>query len=104
MKSLIHLTTLVGKVATSLMEDSTFLTSTYSFTFEDNTGALIIATIPRITPHSKYIAALYQFFPKNVTNGFVHIFKVARDQNKTDLVTKGLECQFQSLWTLLIGW
>ena len=39
MRSLIPLKTLVGEVAKSLMEDSTFLTNTYSSVFENNNGA-----------------------------------------------------------------
>ena len=105
MRSLIPLKTLVGEVAASLMEDSTFLTNTFSSVFEDNNGALILATTPRMTPRSKHIAVPYHFFREHVTNGTVQIFKVESDQNKADIFTKGLErVKFQSLRTLLMGW
>ena len=105
MQSLILLKTLVGEVAASLMENSTFLTNTYSSVFEDNNGSLILATVPRMTPHSKHIAVPYHFFLKHVAKGTVKIFKVASDQDKADLFTKSLDCvKFQSLWTLLMGW
>ena len=105
MRSLLPLKSLVGEVAASLMEDSTFLTNTYSLVFEDNNGALILATAPKMTPRSKHIAVPYHFFREHVKNGTIQIFKVASDQNKADLFTKGLDkIKFQSLRTLLMGW
>ena len=105
MRSLLPLKSLVGEVAASLMEDSTFLTNTYSSVFEDNNGALILAIAPKMTPLSKHIAVPYHFFCEHVKNGTIQIFKVASDQNKADLFTKGLDkIKFQSLWTLLMGW
>ena len=87
------------------MEDSTFLTNTYSSVFEDNNGALILATVPRMTPRSKHIAVPYHFFREHVAKGTIQIFKVASDRNKADLFTKGLErVKFQSLRALLMGW
>lgn len=105
MRSLIPLKSLVAEVAASLLDDPTFLTSTYSSVFEDNNGALILATVPRMTPRSKHIAVPYHFFREHVTNGTVQIFKVASDQNKADLFTKGLDkIKFQALRSLLMGW
>ena len=105
MQSLIPLKTLVAEVAASLMEDPTFLTNTYSLVFEDNNGALILTTVPRMTQRSKHIAVPYNFFCEHVANGTVQIFKVTSDENKADLFSKGLECvKFQSLLRFLMRW
>lgn len=76
MRSLLPLKSLVEEVTSSLMNDPTFLTSTYSSVFEDNNGALILATSPRMTPRSKHIAVPYHFFREHVANGTINIFKV----------------------------
>ena len=91
LRSLLPLKTLVGEVAASLMENSTFLTTTYSSVFEDNNGALLLAQSPRITPRSKHIAVPYHFFREHVTNGTLQILKVASEVNPADLFTKGLD-------------
>jgi hypothetical protein len=105
LRSLIPLKSLVHEVASSLMDDATFLTTTYSSVFEDNNGALILATVPRMTPRSKHIAVPYHFFREHVTKGTIKIFKVESSVNTADLFTKGLDrVKFQALRLLLMGW
>jgi hypothetical protein len=105
LRSLLPLKTLVAEVAASLMDDPSFLTSTYSSVFEDNNGALLLAQTPRITPRSKHIAVPYHFFREHVTNGTIQIHKVASDVNLGDLFTKGLDrIKFQALRKMLMGW
>ena len=105
LRSLLPLKTLVAEVAASLMDDSTFLTTTYSSVFEDNNGALILAQSPRITPRSKHIAVPYHFFREHVREGTLQILKVASEVNLGDLFTKGLDrIKFQALRKLLMGW
>jgi hypothetical protein len=52
LRSLLPLKTLVAEVATSLLDDPTFITKTYSSVFEDNNGALLLAQTPRMSPRS----------------------------------------------------
>jgi hypothetical protein len=105
MRSLIPLKSLVGEVAASLMEDPTLLTNLYSSVFEDNNGALILATVPRMTPRSKHIAVPYHFFREHVAAGTVMIFKIDTTLNTADIFTKGLDkVKFQALRALLMGW
>ena len=105
LRSLIPLKSLVHEVASSLMDDATFITTTYSSVFEDNNGALILATVPRMTPRSKHIAVPYHFFREHVTKGTIKIFKVESSVNTADLFTKGLDrVKFQALRLLLMGW
>ena len=105
LRSLLPLKTLVAEVAASLLDDPTFLTSTYSSVFEDNNGALLLAQSPQITPRSKHTAVPYHFFREHVANGTLQIHKVASEINPADLFTKGLDrIKFQALRKLLMGW
>jgi hypothetical protein len=105
LRSLIPLKSLVAEVADSLLDDPTFLTKTYSSVFEDNTGALLLAQTPRMSPRSKHIAVPYHFFREHVANGTIQIHKVASEVNPADLFTKGLDrVKFQALRKLLMGW
>ena len=105
LRSLIPLKSLVVEVADSLLDDPTFLTKTYSSVFEDNTGALLLAQTPRMSPRSKHIAVPYHFFCDHVANGTIQIHKVASEVNPADLFTKGLDrVKFQALRKLLMGW
>ena len=65
MRDLIPLRTLVDKVK-DLIGASTLPCRTYSKVFEDNNGALILASTPRMTPRSKHIAVKYHFFKEHV--------------------------------------
>jgi hypothetical protein len=105
MRSLLPLKSLVSEVASSLRKDPTALTSLYSSVFEDNNGALILATMPRMTPRSKHIAVPYHFFREHVTASTIKSFKIATDENQADIFTKGLDrIKFQALRKLLLGW
>ena len=65
MRDLIPLRTLVDKVK-DLIGASTLPCRTYSKVFKDNNGTLILASTPRMTPHSKHIAVKYHFFKEHV--------------------------------------
>ena len=105
LRSLLPLKELVREVASSLMSDPSFITTTYSSVFEDNNGALTLATVPRMTPRSKHIAVPYHFFREHVANGSLQILKIASENNKGDIFTKGLDHnKFHTLRFLLMGW
>ena len=60
--------------------------------FEDNEGALKLATMLLMTSRSKHIAVKYHFFREKVLNPLANIDveKVHTDENKADIFTKGL--------------
>ena len=77
----------------------------YSTAFEDNNGALILATTKKMTPRSKHIAIKYHHFKQAVYNGFVKIVKVNSEKQLADIFTKGLgTIKFQANRLLLCGW
>ena len=72
--------------------------------YEDNNGAIIVATSPRMTPTSKHIAVKYHWFRQQVGKEFV-IQKIESENQKADIFTKGLQGQiFVSISKLLCGW
>ena len=79
--------------------------------FEGNNGAPAVATMPKITPQSKFFAVKLQFFKEHVSNassnlqGEVHIQKIAVNKQLADIMTKDLfEDKFVPLRDLLMGW
>ena len=69
----------------------------HSVVFEDNNGALGLATSPRLTPRTKHIAVKYHFFKSHIgvrqENGRdvgIAIIKIESEFQKADIFTKGL--------------
>ena len=57
--------------------------------YEDNNGAIVVATSPRMDPASKHIAVKYNWFKQHVGKEFV-IRKIESQNQKADIFTKGL--------------
>ena len=104
MQDLIPLRTLVDEVKT-LIGASTLLCRMYSKVFEDNNGALILASMPRMTPHSKHIAVKYHFFKEHVQTGWLQLVEVESANQMADCLTKGLEkTMFEHTQKMLCRW
>jgi len=58
----------------------------YSTIFEDNIGVLVLASTPKMTPHSKHIAIKCHAVQK----GLVHIPPIEIDEHLADVLAKGL--------------
>jgi hypothetical protein len=86
------------------------LVTAKSDVFEDNNGALTVATTPRITPQSKFFAVKLHFFKEHVKTeanpeGEIHIQKIDTKDQLADLMTKGLgPIIFKRLRDRLMGW
>ena len=77
----------------------------YSKVFEDNNGALILASTPRMTPRSKHIAVKYHFFKEHVQMGWIQLVKVESANQIANCLTKGLEkTMFEHAQKMLCGW
>ena len=77
-----------------------------STVFEDNNGALKIATSPKMTPRTKWIAIKHHFFADHIgeEKGIV-LEKIDTNRQIADIFTKGLDrVKFQSLHMMLCGW
>ena len=72
--------------------------------YEENNGAIVVATSPRMTPKSNHIAINYHWFRQHVGKEFV-IRKIKSENQKADIFTKGLQDQtFVRIRKLLCGW
>jgi len=110
MRDLLPLKRLVKTIAKVVTGDDNVKITTKSDVFEDNNGALTVATPPRITPQSKFFAVKLHFFKEHVKtesnpNGEIHIQKIETTQQLADSLTKGLvEDKFVPLRDKLMGW
>jgi hypothetical protein len=110
MREMLPLKRLVESIAKVVTQDANVVVTTHSDVFEDNNGALTVATLPKITPQSKFFAVKLHFFREHVktTNnptGEIHIQKINTVDQLADLFTKGLvEAKFTPLRDKLMGW
>ena len=104
-RALIPLKSLIKEVIDNLgidCENLKFVSS--SNVYEENNGAIVVATSPRITPSSKHIAVKYHWFRQHVGKEFV-IRKIESENQKADIFTKYLQGQlFVRIRKLLCGW
>ena len=77
----------------------------YCKAFEDNTGALALAMVPKIRPRTKHINLVYHHFREEVRNGTIEVVSVDTKNQIADMFTKPLA---QNLFTKfrkeLMGW
>ena len=104
-RALITFEILIKEVINNLGIDSEKLKFVSSCTiYEDNNGAIVVATSPRMTPTSKHLAFKYHWFRQHVGKEFV-IRKIESENQKADIFTKGLQGQiFVRIRKLLCGW
>ena len=62
----------------------------YCKAFEDNSGALEIARLPKMRPHTKAINAIYHQFWEYVRLGTIKIYPIATHDQVADMFTKSL--------------
>ena len=64
--------------------------------YEDNHSCLKFSRLPRLTPHTKYIAMPYHWFRSKVEQLEVSIEPVSTDQQLADQFIKSLNSDIQS--------
>jgi hypothetical protein len=110
MRELLPLKRLVKAIASIVTGDENVKIVAKSDVFEDNNSALTIATLPKITPQSKFFAVKLHFFREHVKtesnpDGEINIQKVETVNQLADIMTKGLvEAKFVPLRDRLMGW
>jgi hypothetical protein len=73
--------------------------------FEDNNGALELATAPKMRPHTKHIAIKYHHFHNKVDSGQILIKRVDTKNQIADIFTKALpRVDFKRIQLMLLGW
>ena len=104
-RALLPLKSLIKEVIENLgiySEKLKFVSS--STIYEDNNGAIVASTIPRMNPTSNHIAVKYHWFSQHIEKEFV-IRKIKSENQKADIFPKGLQGQiFVRIGKLLCGW
>ena len=105
LRDLLPFKELVKEMTTALDMDAGKLEFVSKSTvYEDNQGAIVVATSPRMTPTSKHIAVKYHWFRQHVGKAFT-IEKIESKFQKADIFTKGLQGKsFTDIRKLLCGW
>ncbi len=62
----------------------------YCKVFEDNSGALELAKLPKMRPRTKHINVCYHHFREHVRNGLIKIFPIDTKEQIADIFTKPL--------------
>jgi hypothetical protein len=105
-RELLPMRELFQEVGTALQLKCAMPTILYSTVFEDNNGALSIATSPKISPRTKHIAVKYHHFRSKIgiDKGII-IQRIDTTEQKADIFTKGLGAQqFAHIRKLVMGW
>ena len=66
------------------------LPNVYCKVFEDNSGALELARLPKLRPRTKHINVCYHHFREHVRKGLIKIFPVSTKDQIADVLTKAL--------------
>ena len=73
--------------------------------FEDNNGALALATNQRVTSRTRYFITKWHFFWEHVNSGLIVIKKVETENQGADYLTKGLpKDSYERNRKLIQGW
>ena len=62
----------------------------YCKVFEDNSGALELARLPRLRPRTEHIKVCYHHFREHVRKGLIKIFPIDTKDQIADSLTKAL--------------
>lgn len=77
----------------------------YCKCFEDNSGALEMARIPKMRPRTKHINQMYHHFRRYVKDGSIKILPIDTTEQTGDIFTKPLpQNQFLKLRRKLTGY
>jgi hypothetical protein len=73
--------------------------------FDDNSGAVELAKVPKMRPRTKHINTKYHHFRKFVADGLIKIHQVATQDQIADIFTKNLSKKlFVKFRHLINGW
>ena len=73
--------------------------------FEDNSSAIQLVNVPKMTPMLKHIDLHYHFFHEHIRKGSVGMEHAAADLQISNMLTKGLVvAKFERLCKLLMNW
>ena len=62
----------------------------YCKAFEDNSGALELARLPKLRPRTKHINTCFHHFREHVRNGLIKIYPIGTKDQIADVLTKAI--------------
>lgn len=105
MRTLLPLRSMLSEVVVALKLPPQLKSTIRCRVFEDNNGALLLATKQRITNRTKYFLVKWHFFWSHVQNGEVVVMKIDTTEQWADYLTKGLNREvFERIRKLVQGW
>ena len=105
MRALLPLLALLKEVIKALLLPYNYRASIRARVFEDNNGALLLATNQRLTNRTKYFLVKWHFFWSYVKSGVVQVLKIDTKEQRADYLTKGLSREiFERIRKLTQGW
>ena len=101
----IPLMRLVNKIKKKLSISMTTIPTVKCKLFEDNSGAVELANVPKMRPRTRHINVKYHHFRKFVNDKLITILKVTTDNQLADILTKNLpEDLFLKFRKAISGW
>ena len=105
MRVLLPLRAMLCETVQRLNLTATIQASVRCTVFEDNNGALLLATNQRITNRTKYFLVQWHHFWAHVKDGTIVILKVESKEQRADYFTKALPREvFEFIRWLVQGW
>jgi hypothetical protein len=105
MRQLLPIRKLILELMLVLQTGDTLKSMIKCTVFEDNNGALALATNQRITSRTKYFLVKWHHFWHHITNGDIQVEKIATKEQLADYLTKGLTREtFEYLRKQVQGW
>jgi hypothetical protein len=90
MRTLLPLRTMLLELIDGLQLPDTLSSPVKCRVFEDNNGALLLATNQQITNRTQYFQVKWHFFWSHVHDGAIEIIRVDTQEQWADMLTKGL--------------
>ena len=77
----------------------------YCKAFEDNSGAVELANVPKMRPRTKHINTKYHHFRQHVFEKQIEVQQISTEDQIADIFTKYLPvATFRKFRKLLLGW
>ena len=96
---------MVEELASNGFHFNTETPSVHCKAFQDNTGAIEIANVPKFRPRTKHLNIKYHHFREAVTQGKVIMVPVCSQDQIADIFTKPLaEELFHKFRMAMMGW
>jgi Reverse transcriptase (RNA-dependent DNA polymerase) len=105
LRSVLPLRSLLAEVIAGIKLPAEIPTTMSCRVFEDNNGALLLATQHKITNRTKYFRVKWHHFWQHVRDRTIDIQKVCTTEQRADYLTKGLPREsFEKIRALVQGW